>query len=119
MVKTLLIVEDQAVTREALALVCRSEGYRVLTAASGQEALGHLRGAAPPSVVLFDVRVAAKDGERFLEQRRRDAALASVPLVLITERGADPRWLSEPGLAGTYPKPVPLDGLFSLLQRCG
>src|SRR5262245_31506185 len=117
--KTLLIVEDQAVTREALAYLLRSEGYQVVTAASSQEALGHLRGAAPPSLVLLDLRAAAGDGARFLAERRRDAILATVPVVLLTEGNTDPKWLSTPGMAGSFRKPVPFDGLLRLIRRFG
>src|SRR5204863_639975 len=40
--KTLLIVEDDAIAREGLAVVLRNEGYTVVTAADGDEALDHL-----------------------------------------------------------------------------
>jgi CheY-like chemotaxis protein len=117
--KTLLIVEDHATTREALAVVCRAEGFRVLTAASSREALDQLRSQSPPDVMVLDLRVTGGDGGDLLEERRRDTALASVPLVLLTERQADQRWRTEPGLAGSCPKPVPLEGLLHLLRRCG
>ncbi len=115
--RTLLIVEHQAITREALANVFRSEGYHVVTAADSQEALNYLRGPAPPSVVLLDLREASGDSSGFLETRQRDEFLASIPLVIMTEGPVDAKWLAAPKVAGSFRKPVPIDPLLSLVRQ--
>jgi DNA-binding NtrC family response regulator len=116
--KTLLILEHQAVTREALAVVFRSEGYRVVTAANEQEALSYMHESPRPSVVIVGMRGAGDEGRHFLEARLSDASLATVPIVITTDGLADPKWLETPGVAGAFRKPVPLDPLLSLVRQC-
>src|SRR5207249_610043 len=83
--KTVLIVEHQSATREALATVFRSEGYRVVTAADSNEALRHLRSATRPNLILLDWREPATETAPLIAARQDDASLASVPLVIMTE----------------------------------
>ena len=45
--KTLLVVEDETVAREGLAVILRGEGYEVILAANGEEALHRLEEAEP------------------------------------------------------------------------
>jgi CheY-like chemotaxis protein len=114
--KTLLLVEDQPATREALAAVLRSEGYRVVTAASGGEATRHVSAGPLPNLILLDTRLPGAAGEGFLERRRSDAALSAVPLVLLTEANVGPEWAGPLRPAGALCKPVSLDGLLSLIE---
>jgi len=53
--KTVLVVEDNSIQREGLASVLRNEGYRVLAAADGEEALKYLRGDPTPDLLLLDM----------------------------------------------------------------
>lgn len=115
--KTLLIVEPQMATREALASVFRSEGFQVVTAVNSHEAVGHIRGPTPPNVVLLDFRDREGDDARFLESRLHDSVLAAVPVVLMTETKADADWLAGLRVAGAFRKPVPLDPLISLVRN--
>jgi CheY-like chemotaxis protein len=114
--KTLLIIEDQHPTREALASLFRMEGFQVVTASNRQEALGYLRQAALPSIVLLDMRHAL-DSSGFLEERRRDRALASIPVVVLTEPCTDREWVASLGATDTLAKPISIDALLTTVQR--
>src|ERR1043166_8528969 len=59
-----LIIEDQFDLRETLADLLELEGYRVQTAANGQEALDHLHRAARPQVILLDLRMPRSEERR-------------------------------------------------------
>jgi CheY-like chemotaxis protein len=82
-----LIVEDNEATRESLALLLQAGGYTTAEAANGREALAYLQSHEPPRLVLLDLMMPVMDGWEFLRQRRKDPALASVPVVLFTAAG--------------------------------
>jgi two-component system response regulator MprA len=81
----LLIVEDDAAVREALARALESEGYELVLAEHGAQALAMLA-QAPPDGVVLDVMLPGVDG---LEVARRVRATHnSVPILMLTARGA-------------------------------
>jgi CheY-like chemotaxis protein len=83
--KSLLIVDDDLDIREILAETLMDRGFEVTTAANGLEALAKLRQLiVRPSVILLDLMMPIMDGYGFLEQRRLDPVLASIPLAIIT-----------------------------------
>jgi CheY-like chemotaxis protein len=83
--KSVLIVDDDVDIREILAETLSEQGFDVATAANGLEALTVLRCLrARPSVILLDLMMPVMDGYGFLEQRRLDPALASIPLAIVT-----------------------------------
>jgi CheY-like chemotaxis protein len=116
--KTLLLIEDQVPTREALASIFRTEGFRVVTAGNRQEALGYLRHAALPTLVLLDMRQPL-DGLGFLEERRRDNALASVPVVVLREPSTDRAWIASLGATESLAKPISIEKLLTTIERWG
>jgi CheY-like chemotaxis protein len=64
----LLVVEDNDVSREGLAVVLRRAGYRVVPAANGAEPRRLLWGGPPVDHILLDMLMPVLDGWRFLEQ---------------------------------------------------
>ena len=117
--ETLLLVEDNEVVGEGLTVVLRRAGYAVALAGNGQEALSALRGGVRPDLILLDMLVPVVDGWRFLEQRRREPALAAIPVVLLTGLGvASPEWAISLGAAGLLRKPVATEELLREVRRC-
>ena len=81
----ILIVYDDLDIREILADTLKEGGFEVITAANGFEALTLVRRmTAPPSAILLDLMMPVMDGYTFLEVRRKDPALASIPLAVAT-----------------------------------
>lgn len=64
---TILIVEDEKTLNEAYATILGKEGYRVLSAYDGEEALSILK-KAKPDVILLDLRMPNVDGIEFLRR---------------------------------------------------
>ena len=64
-----------------------ASGYAVDTAADGYAAMTYLRSRPPPRLVLLNLAIAADDGWLFLTARRADAALARVPVVVLSGDG--------------------------------
>jgi CheY-like chemotaxis protein len=116
---TLLIVEDNEVVREGLAVVLRRAGYAVVPAANGHQALAALRAGVRPDLILLDMLLPAVDGWHFLDRRRREPALAALPVVIMTGLGvAGPEWADSLGAAGLLRKPVETEALLRGVRRC-
>lgn len=81
---TLLLVEDDAQIRQALGLALTDEGYRVVEAATGEEALERLVGAEPDiDVVLLDLVLPGVGG---LQVCRAIRDRSNLPVIIVTAR---------------------------------
>jgi len=112
-----LIVEDQPDLRDSLADLLEMEGYRVDTAANGQEALTHLQRSCPPHVILLDLRVPVMDGRAFRHEQERSPALALIPVVVLSGEADAGHQAAALNAAGRLTKPVDLQKLLDLLTR--
>ncbi len=79
----ILIVEDTPIIREPMARLLRSEGYTVLSAANGVEAIA-LLATNPVDLVLLDVLMPKMNGVKFLETFRADPRWTPVPVIAVT-----------------------------------
>ncbi len=78
-----LIVEDDEDTRRWLHRALEREGWEVSEAANGKEALDSLD-QAPVNVILLDLMMPEMDGFEFLAERRKNKALAKIPVIVVT-----------------------------------
>ncbi|HWC75025.1 MAG TPA: response regulator [Gemmatimonadales bacterium] len=113
----ILVVDDDLDLRETLADTLKDRGFDVVTAANGLEALKLVRSlASPPSVILLDLMMPVMDGYGFLEERRKDPGLASIPLAIVTAgHGVDRKRLGNG--APIVPKPFNLPQLLGILHQ--
>ena len=86
-VSDVLIVEDERVSRKALALLLGACGYKTIAAGSGEEALRMLGAAKSPHVALLDVDLPGMSGLELAE--RLEASTPGVFTVLITAAEGD------------------------------
>ncbi len=82
---TLLIVEDDHDTSEMLRVYFEAQGYEVLRAATGQEALD-LCQTQLPNLVLLDVRLPDMDGFEVGKRLQEDLRTSRLPVIFVTER---------------------------------
>jgi DNA-binding response OmpR family regulator len=80
---TILIVDDSPTFREELRLALESNGYRVLTATSGEEGL-QMAAAHRPSAIVVDGVLPGIDGATVIRRVRLDAVLRNIPCLLLT-----------------------------------
>jgi len=80
--KTILVVDDKANVRQLLDEYLTQQGFRVVTATNGREALYAAR-QENPDVILLDIMMPEMDGLQFLEHYRREK---SVPVIILTAR---------------------------------
>jgi CheY-like chemotaxis protein len=81
-----LVVDDQEAIREALADLLSDEGYGVLTAANGAEALDKLRQRPRPQpcLIFLDLMMPIMNGQEFYVEKQLDPELASIPVVVMS-----------------------------------
>jgi DNA-binding response OmpR family regulator len=102
-----LVVDDDPDVRRVLADAFEGEGFRVVTAASGMQALHRTRDAAP-DVIVLDLNMPMMSGEDFLYAWRVGAEMHGVPVVAIS--AAYP--VLQPadlGVEAFFPKPFEID----------
>ena len=81
----LLLVEDDRSLGNSLKEFLTSEGYSVLYAENGREALEILRACRVlPKLILLDLMMPVLDGWGFLLERRKEARLFGIPIVIMT-----------------------------------
>jgi DNA-binding response OmpR family regulator len=114
---TVLIVEDDDATRDAMARLLAREGYLVLTAATGHDAVGLLDSAAAPvDVLLLDVRLPDVNGTELCARLRE--AYPDLPVVICTGE-ADPQegaQLLGLGVRRYFRKPIGTDELLATVE---
>ncbi|WP_223740813.1 response regulator [Corallococcus interemptor] len=109
----LLLVENNEDVREALREILESEGYRVLTAVNGQDALDVLaEQERMPALVLLDLVMPVMDGHAFIEHLRGTGALALTRVLVLT---AHPTLPLPQGVSGRLGKPVKLEELLDAI----
>lgn len=88
MAKTVLIVEDTELLRRMYADRLSLDGYRVLTAADGLDALSVLRGETP-DLILLDLVMPKMSGLEVLERVQSDSRLRRIPVLILSNLGDD------------------------------
>lgn len=83
MKKTILIVEDEADIREAMADALRQEGYTVHTAENGEVGLNLAR-ANHPDLIMLDLVMPVMDGQTMLKKLREDPWGNKVKVVILS-----------------------------------
>lgn len=83
-----LVVDDSITVRRVTQRLLQREGYRVSLAADGLQALERLQ-QERPAVVLSDIEMPRMDGFDLARNIRADAALAELPIIMITSRIAE------------------------------
>lgn len=87
-VPLVLVVDDSITVRRVTQRLLQREGYRVALAADGLQALERLQ-QERPAVVLSDIEMPRMDGFDLARNIRADAALAALPIIMITSRIAE------------------------------
>jgi two-component system chemotaxis response regulator CheY len=82
--KSILLVEDDADLREAIATSIVDLGVAVQQACDGVEGLECLASGPPPSAILLDLWMPRLDGRGFLAAVRAEPAFAHIPVVTMT-----------------------------------
>lgn len=115
--KTILVVDDEVGIADTLAAVLGDEGYRVMLAVNGRQALERARAAeAPPDLILLDYMMPVMNGAETFAALQADPALASIPVILMSAVAPPPVRALFPGDA-YLEKPFQLEELLAAIAK--
>ena len=114
----ILVVDDDPVIVRLLEVNFRLEGFDVMTAGRGQDAIA-LAKESPPDIILLDVMMPGLDGYEVYRQMRQIPQLAQTPVFFLSARAKDEdraRGL-ESGVVEYVTKPFDPSGLVALVRQ--
>ena len=114
MTHPVLVVDDEPAIRSVLRLILLAEGYDVVAAASGEEALACLAQQSP-AVVLLDLRLPGMSGWQLHDQLRQ--AAPQLPVVYMTAGRHVQQEASSHQAAGYLAKPFDVDSVVDTVAR--
>jgi len=113
-VKTILVVDDDDSTVELLAQLLELEGYAVLTASNGKEAL-ESASRTVPGLIVTDQMMPVMTGAELFRALKSSPRLRQVPVILITS--APPAAARDLHWAELIRKPLDLEALLRSVHR--
>jgi CheY-like chemotaxis protein len=114
---TVIVVDDQALFRRSLQDRLQSQGYDVVAAENGIEALELLQAAPSPCVVLLDLMMPVMNGVEFLHALDRRSDTEGVRVMLVSGHGLVERVaLDSKRIVARLQKPLEMDELRSALE---
>jgi len=124
--KKILIVDDEPDVVSYLEMLLRDRGYETLSASDGREAIEIVR-QEKPDLVTLDISMPEASGTRFYKEIKRDAELASIPVVIVTavtgyggDKYAYKEFISHSRLVpppeGYFPKPIARDAFLETIR---
>lgn len=115
---TAMVVDDSLTMRKVLSRTLEREGYHVLTAKDGMDALQILQ-ETKPDIILLDIEMPRMDGFEFARNVRGDSDTAAIPIIMISSRTAEKHQshAREIGVNAFLGKPVQEDDLLAEIDR--
>jgi len=112
----ILVVDDSADNVAVLSLDLQQEGYRVVTATNGEEAVS-VAAYTQPNLILMDISMPRLDGLGATRKIREHEALRDVPVIAVTAFGTEGfrRAAYDVGVAGYLTKPIDFDRMHKLV----
>lgn len=116
--RRILVVDDEPTIRKGARMILELEGYDVVVAQDGKEALAALNGKGPkgfPDLVITDWMMPGMNGIVLCQALREDSVYNPVPIVMMS---AAPEPVQHSGLYDAFiQKPFTADNLIGLIGR--
>lgn len=112
-----LLVEDDALIRIDLTEGLRDEGYDVVAASDGRDALERLVERRDWCVILLDLKMPRMDAAEFRRHQLQDPALAAIPTVLMSAANGLAEHAVELDVAAYIAKPFRLAQVFAAVEH--
>ena len=118
MMRHILVVEDNDLSRELLCDWLESEGYQVTSASALDQAFDAIK-KLPPDAVLLDVQLGDQDGLSMASWMRRQPALSHIPIIAVTAHAmvTEQESIFQAGCNACVPKPIDFKVLTQQLQQ--
>jgi PAS domain S-box-containing protein len=111
-----LVCDDDSSVRTVLQAMLKREGYRVMTAASGHEAVERAV-AQPPDVILLNLMMPQMDGWETLAVLKNQTETQTIPVIILSGLLPDAREAPHPGISDWIVKPPEPKVLRQALER--
>lgn len=82
--KTVLAVDDSSTMRMAVSIVLKSQGYDVITANDGRDALDKMRDNDRFNLIITDLNMPNMDGLSFIKETRKMVRYDSTPIIVLS-----------------------------------
>jgi len=116
--KLILVVDDSPTDRQIAVAACTSKGYRVESAAEGEEAM---RKAVElkPDLILLDVILPQKNGFQVCRQLKSSPETQEIKIVMVTSKSQDSDrfWGIKQGADGYLTKPFSEEELLDIINK--
>jgi len=114
----ILVVDDSADNLAVISLYLQHQGYRVVTANNGEDAVA-VATQMLPNVILMDINLPTLDGLGATRRIRETEGLRDTPVIAITAFGTEgfQRAAYDVGVSGYLTKPIDLDRMHQLIAR--
>lgn len=115
--KKILLVDDDPSILEVLGDFLEGEGYSVIRAGSGEEALSLLRGGAAPNLIILDMMMPGIGGMGVLEHLALPDGSFRFPLLVLTAKSAMAEYFADKKIDGFLAKPCAPEDLAAEVSR--
>ena len=114
----ILVVDDSADNVAMISLFLQQQGYRVVTAGNGEDAIT-IATQMMPNLILMDINLPTLDGLGATRRIRENDVLRDIPVIAITAFGTEgfQRAAYDVGVSGYLTKPLDLDRMHQLIAR--
>jgi CheY-like chemotaxis protein len=114
----ILVVDDAPDNLALISLSLQQQGYRVVTAANGEDAIS-VATQTQPNLILMDINLPALDGLGATRRILENELLRDVPVIAVTAFGTEgfQRAAYDAGVSGYLTKPIDLDRMNQLIAR--
>ena len=111
-----LVVDDDPDIRLTLHDILENEGYAVVLASNGADALAALK-LIKPRLILLDLSMPVMDGRQFRDAQQQDPVLAQIPTIVMTAADRVREKVLPMAVVNWIAKPVQLDDLLNVVAR--
>lgn len=116
--RSVLVIDDDETINMCVAAVLEDDGYRVIRAGGGKEALRLLTARENrPDVILLDLMMPEMDGRAFRTAQLQLPDLATIPVLLFTAYGVRSETFDDLRVAGILRKPLRLADLTGAIEE--
>ncbi|MEJ2365270.1 MAG: response regulator [Deltaproteobacteria bacterium] len=111
----ILVVDDERVIRDILHDVLVNEGYEVILASNGEEAV-KLAKRENPQAILLDIKMPGVNGIEACKRLKADEKTSSIPVVMISAHGEHKREAIDAGAEDFLTKPFSMVEIFTRVR---
>lgn len=112
--KSILVVDDDEAIREVLKMSLEMEGYPVMTATNGKDALDILSKSPNQGLILLDLMMPVMNGWEFVEEFQKVEKYSGIPIILISAYSE--RAKNIPAIQEVFSKPMNFNTLLDRVK---